>query len=92
LQPEALNDRSDSASTGSASAAPRAVASATTDTTTPSVTREPRYAEIAASMNMGAAVYRFQTTVVPNRIPPGEVDPLRTVLQIRATPAVNKVT
>jgi hypothetical protein len=92
LRPEALNDRSDSASTGSASAAPRAVASATTDTAAPSVTREPRYAEIAASMNMGAAVYRFQTTVVPNRIPPGEVDPLRTVLQIRATPAVNKVT
>jgi hypothetical protein len=54
------------------------------------VTREPRYAEIAASMNMGAAVYRFQTSVSTG-VPPGEVSPLRTVLQIRSTPAVNKV-
>ncbi len=56
-----------------------------------SVTREPRYAEIAASMNMGAAVYRFQASVSTG-VPPGDVAPLRTVLQIRPTPAVNKVT
>lgn len=55
-----------------------------------SVTREPRYAEIAASMNMGAAVYRFQTSVSTG-VPPGDVAPLRTVLQIRSTPAVDKV-
>ena len=58
---------------------------------TATTTREPRYAELAASMNMGAAVYRFQTSVATG-VPAGEVDPLRTVLQIRSTPAVNKVT
>lgn len=63
---------------------------ATAPATPASVTREPRYAEIAASLNMGAAVYRYQTST-NNGVPPGDVDPLRTVLQIRATPAVNKV-
>jgi hypothetical protein len=91
-RPDALADRAGGTATDSASATSRTSAQASADMATPSVTREPRYAEIAASMNMGAAVYRFQTTVVPNRIPPGEVDPLRTVLQIRSTPAVNKVT
>lgn len=57
---------------------------------TPTVTREPRYAEIAASMSMGAAVYRFQVKIA-NVVPPGAVDPLRTVLQVRSTQAVRKV-
>lgn len=88
---DALADRVGGTNTESAPAAPRDTTRANNDTVSPTVTREPRYAEIAASMNMGAAVYRFQTSVVPNRTPPGEVDPLRTVLQIRSTPAVNKV-
>ncbi|MBI5109001.1 MAG: hypothetical protein HZA62_09660 [Rhodocyclales bacterium] len=89
--PEALTDRAGGITAEAASATPRTTTQTSPDLTTPSVTREPRYAEIAASMNMGAAVYRFQTTVAPNRIPPGEVDPLRTVLQIRSTPAINRV-
>lgn len=56
----------------------------------PTVTREPRYAEIAASMSMGAAVFRFQAKAT-NLVPPGAVDPLRTVLQVRSAPAVRKV-
>lgn len=57
---------------------------------TPTVTREPRYAEIAASMSMGAAVYRFQIKTT-NVVPPGAVDPIRTVLQVRPTHAIGKV-
>lgn len=57
---------------------------------TPTVTREPRYAELAASMSMGAAVYRFQAKAAAV-VPPGAVDPLRTVLQVRSTPAVRKI-
>lgn len=71
-------------------AEPRTATSAQTSTATPSVTREPRYAEIAASMSMGAAVYRYQASVATG-VPPGAVDPLRTVLQIRQVPATGKV-
>jgi hypothetical protein len=39
---------------------------------------------------MGAAVYRFQASVT-TAVPPGAVDPLRTVLQIRPIPLVGKV-
>lgn len=86
------DNRAGGPSSEAAAAPPPAARQPNADMATPAVTRQPRYAEIAASMNMGAAVYRYQTTVVPNRTPPGEVDPLRTVLQIRSTPAVNKVT
>ena len=68
---------------GGGGAAPAANLAAT-------VTREPRYAEIAASMSMGAAVYRFQAKTT-TLVPPGAVDPLRTVLQVRSTPAVRKI-
>ncbi|MBI5898370.1 MAG: hypothetical protein HZB40_04000 [Rhodocyclales bacterium] len=47
--------------------------------------REPRYAELAAAMTMGAAVYRFQTTVSVT-VPPGELPPHRTVRAILAVP------
>jgi hypothetical protein len=68
----------------------RAAAATPAANATPTVTREPRYAEIAASLSMGAAVYRFQSSVT-TAVPPGAVDPLRTVLQIRPIPLVGKV-
>ena len=68
----------------------RAAAATPAASTSPAVTREPRYAEIAASLSMGAAVYRFQASVA-TAVPPGAVDPLRTVLQIRPIPLVGKV-
>lgn len=47
--------------------------------------REPRYAELAAAMTMGAAVYRYQATVSVT-VPPGELPPHRTVRAILAVP------
>lgn len=47
--------------------------------------KEPRYAELAAAMTMGAAVYRYQTTVSVT-VPPGELPPHRTVRAILAVP------
>lgn len=55
---------------------------AMTDTPGASITLEPRYAELAASMTMGAAVYRYQASVALG-VPPGAVDPARTVRPIR---------
>lgn len=55
-----------------------------------SITLEPRYAELAASMTMGAAVYRFQASVATG-VPPGEVDPARTVWPIRPVQEVERV-
>ncbi len=53
--------------------------------------REPRYAELAAAMTMGAAVYRFQTTVSVT-VPPGELPPHRTVRAILAVPESKAIT
>lgn len=53
--------------------------------------REPRYAELAAAMTMGAAVYRFQTTVSVT-VPPGEVPPHRTVRAVLAVPESKSIT
>ena len=53
--------------------------------------REPRYAELAAALSMSAAVYRFQA-VVSTVVPPGEVDPARTVQSVRAVPCLRPVT
>ncbi len=47
--------------------------------------KEPRYAELAAAMTMGAAVYRYQTAVSVT-VPPGELPPHRTVRAILAVP------
>ena len=55
---------------------------AMTDAPGASITLEPRYAELAASMTMGAAVYRYQASVALG-VPPGAVDPARTVRPIR---------
>lgn len=52
--------------------------------------REPRYAELAAAMTMGAAVYRYQTTVSVT-VPPGEVPPHRTVRAVLAIPDAQRV-
>jgi len=78
----------------------RAAASGPTTATTPpetqsatagsTITRDPRYAEIAAAMSMSAAVYRFQTTVSV-AVPPGEVDPARTVQPVLAVPQAKSI-
>jgi hypothetical protein len=52
--------------------------------------KEPRYAELAAAMTMGAAVYRYQTTVSIT-VPPGELPPHRTVRAILAVPESKSV-
>ncbi len=86
----ATSERLTRTATESATTPPPASATAAAANATPAVTREPRYAEIAASMSMGAAVYRFQAKAA-TVVPPGAVDPLRTVLQVRSAPSVRKV-
>lgn len=63
---------------------------AMTDTPGASITLEPRYAELAASMTMGAAVYRYQASVALG-VPPGAVDPARTVWPIRPVHEVERI-
>ncbi|MDZ4252558.1 MAG: hypothetical protein U1A72_08285, partial [Sulfuritalea sp.] len=63
---------------------------AMTDAPGASITLEPRYAELAASMTMGAAVYRYQASVALG-VPPGAVDPARTVRPIRPVHEVERV-
>lgn len=63
---------------------------AMTDTPGASITLEPRYAELAASMTMGAAVYRYQASVALG-VPPGAVDPARTVRPIRPVHAAERI-
>ena len=62
---------------------------AMTDAPGASITLEPRYAELAASMTMGAAVYRYQASVATG-VPPGAVDPARTVRPIRPVHEVER--
>ncbi|MDP3513034.1 MAG: hypothetical protein Q8S20_09820 [Sulfuritalea sp.] len=63
---------------------------AMTDAPGASITLEPRYAELAASMTMGAAVYRYQASVALG-VPPGAVDPARTVQTIRPIREVERI-
>ena len=63
---------------------------AMTDAPGASITLEPRYAELAASMTMGAAVYRYQSSVALG-VPPGAVDPARTVQTIRPIREVERI-
>ena len=63
---------------------------AMTDNPGASITLEPRYAELAASMTMGAAVYRYQASVATG-VPPGAVDPARTVWPIRPVHEVERI-
>lgn len=88
--PASANERATRAGLESATAQAPGTAAAPAAAVTPAVTREPRYAELAASMSMGAAVYRFQARTA-SLVPPGAVDPLRTVLQVRPPPAVKKI-
>lgn len=63
---------------------------ATTTAASPDSLRQPRYAEIAAAMTMGAAVYRYETSVSAT-VPPGDVAPEQTVQSIRAAAETKSV-
>lgn len=78
------------AASGPAAAAPVLPENQPAMAGSPTITRDPRYAETAAAMSMSAAVYRFQTTVSVT-VPPGEVDPARTVQPVLAVPQAKSI-